>query len=122
MNSRQLAAFALTVIVWLAPAPAASQSAESAAAPTTPWGDPDLRGVWDFRTLTPMERPDASSGNTFLTDEDAAAFRQQTIDALDADRRDNADRAFGFGSTSSVPTTSSGMTTAPRSLRTNGRR
>jgi len=54
--------------------------------------------VWDFRTLTPMERPDASSGNTFLTDEEAAAFRQQTIDVLDADRRDNADRAFGFGS------------------------
>ena len=54
--------------------------------------------MWDFRTLTPMERPDASSGNTFLTDEEAAAFRQQTIDVLDADRRDNADRAFGFGS------------------------
>jgi len=98
MNGRQLEALAVTAIVWLAPAPAASQSADSAAAPPTPWGDPDLQGVWDFRTLTPMERPDASSGNTFLTDEEAAAFRQQTIDVLDADRRDNADRAFGFGS------------------------
>ena len=22
-----------------------------------PWGDPDLQGIWDFRTITPMERP-----------------------------------------------------------------
>ena len=22
----------------------------------TSWGDPDLQGVWDYRTITPMER------------------------------------------------------------------
>lgn len=26
-------------------------------APQTPWGVPDIQGTWDFRTLTPMERP-----------------------------------------------------------------
>ena len=67
MNGRQLAALAVTAIVWLAPVPAASQSADSAAVPPTPWGDTDLQGVWDFRTLTPMERPDAHSGKEFLT-------------------------------------------------------
>ena len=70
MNGRQLAALAVTAIVGLAPVPAASaqdtsQSADSAAAPPTSWGDPDLQGVWDFRMLTPMERPDARSGKEF---------------------------------------------------------
>ena len=48
--------------------------------------------------LTPMERPDALSGKEFLTDEEAAEFTEQAIYNLDADRRDNADKAFGFGS------------------------
>ena len=98
MDGRQLSALAVAAVVGLVPVAAASQSADSAAAPQTRWGDPDLQGVWDFRTLTPMERPDIRSGQEFLTDEEAAAFRKQTIDALDADRRDNADKAFGFGS------------------------
>src|SRR2546423_963739 len=25
--------------------------------PRTPWGHPDLQGVWDYRTITPLERP-----------------------------------------------------------------
>ena len=24
----------------------------------TPWGVPDLQGIWDFRTITPLQRPD----------------------------------------------------------------
>jgi hypothetical protein len=24
--------------------------------PRTPYGQPDLQGVWDFRTITPLER------------------------------------------------------------------
>ena len=27
-------------------------------APRTTWGAPDLQGVWDFRTITPMQRPE----------------------------------------------------------------
>ena len=26
-------------------------------APRTPWGDPDLRGVWHLATYTPLQRP-----------------------------------------------------------------
>ncbi|MGI0149284.1 MAG: hypothetical protein ACREDF_07110, partial [Thermoplasmata archaeon] len=53
----------------------------------TPWGDPDLRGVWDFRTLTPLERPAELSGKEVLSDEDAAEFERETLRALDKDRR-----------------------------------
>ena len=49
----------LTVIAVMALAPvfAAAQSANTTASPRTPWGTPDLGGVWDFRTTTPLERP-----------------------------------------------------------------
>ena len=39
--------------------PVAGQAQTATAAtwtpPSTPWGDPDLQGIWDFRTLTPVE-------------------------------------------------------------------
>ena len=56
------------------------------------------RRIWDFRTLTPLERPDELAGKEFLTDEEAAAFEQQTLYTRNADRRDGADRPFGIGS------------------------
>ena len=28
----------------------------AAQAPRTAWGQPDLRGIWDFRTITPLQR------------------------------------------------------------------
>ena len=40
--------------------------------PRTPWGDPDLQSVWDFRTFTPLERPAELAGKATLTEEEAA--------------------------------------------------
>ena len=57
-------------------APAAGQDA----APRTPWGAPDLQGVWDFRTITPLERPEALGDREFLTEEEAAGLEQEVID------------------------------------------
>ena len=36
----------------------------------TPWGDPDLQGVFTFATITPLQRPDDVLGKEVLTDED----------------------------------------------------
>lgn len=41
---------------------------------TTPWGDPNLQGLWDFRTITPLERPDDLVGQAELTQEEALNF------------------------------------------------
>ena len=38
----------------------------------TPWGHPDLQGVWDFGTRTPFERPERFKNKAILTDEEAA--------------------------------------------------
>ena len=35
---------------------------------TTPWGDPDLQGVWASDSATPFERPSALADREFLTD------------------------------------------------------
>ena len=66
--------------------------AQDVGPPRTPWGAPDLGGVWDFRTITPLERPAALEGKAVLTVEEAAAFAQQTIEGRNADRRDGGAR------------------------------
>ena len=48
--------------------------------PKTPWGQPDLQGVWDFRTITPMQRPEQYGDREFLTEEEAADLDQAAID------------------------------------------
>jgi two-component sensor histidine kinase len=53
---------------------ATPDSAESFAAPLTPWGDPDLQGVWDYRTITPMQRPREFGDRAFYTEEEIAAL------------------------------------------------
>ena len=60
-------------------------------APRTGWGAPDLQGVWDFRTITPLQRPEDLGDKAFLTPEEAAereqAAVQRDIDAWNADAR-----------------------------------
>ena len=40
--------------------------------PRTPWGDPDMQGVWTNETITPFERPVEQEGKKFLSDAEAA--------------------------------------------------
>jgi hypothetical protein len=78
--------------------PVVAQSArDTTTAPRTSWGHPDLQGVWDFRTLTPMERPEQLGEKEFLTDEEAAEFLQQALYQRNADRRDGAELEAGIG-------------------------
>jgi hypothetical protein len=39
----------------------------------TPWGEPDLQGIWGGSTLTPLERPARFAGKPVLSPEEAAA-------------------------------------------------
>ena len=53
MKLASIGALALAAaLVALAVAPLAGQSGASGAAPRTPWGDPDLQGVWEYWTFT----------------------------------------------------------------------
>jgi len=53
----------------------------------TPWGDPDLEGLWDFRTLTPFERPDELAEQTVMSAEQATQLRSTKINLLNTDNR-----------------------------------
>ena len=80
MTHRCLAAVLAGVM--LCPVFTSGQSTDS---PRTPWGDPDLQGIWDFRTITPMERPSEFAGKQVLTDEEAADFEAQENRRLNRD-------------------------------------
>ena len=71
-------------VVALVPVPAVGQAPTAAGdtwiPPRTAWGEPDLQGIWDFRTITPLERPDEHEGKRFLTEEEAAEFEQEAAE------------------------------------------
>jgi hypothetical protein len=77
---------ALTVVLPLASRTTHAQSSKPASAvPRTPDGKPDLQGFWDFRTLTPLERPTNLKDKAVLSEEEAKTLQQQN-----AERRDRA--------------------------------
>jgi hypothetical protein len=41
--------------------------------PKTPWGEPDLRGVWNTATYTRLQRPEELGNKAFYTEEEAIA-------------------------------------------------
>jgi hypothetical protein len=77
-------------------APLAGQTPSSGAstytAPRTPWGDPDLQGVWPGTHMVgvPFERPDRYGDRLVLTDAEfkerqEEAARQRELDLIDVD-------------------------------------
>ena len=64
---------------------AAAQSGGSEAPLRTPDGQPDISGVWDFRTVTPLERPEDLADQEFLTEEEVAAYAAERVRANNAD-------------------------------------
>jgi hypothetical protein len=53
--------------------------------PRTAWGHPDLQGIWNNGTTTPLERPAEFAGREFLTDQELADRTQEV--ATRAERR-----------------------------------
>ena len=79
MNRRVPTTIATAAVLSLfVTAPSAAQDI-----PRTPWGTPDLQGVWDFRTITPMERPRDLADQEFLSPEEAASRNQAAAERND---------------------------------------
>jgi hypothetical protein len=72
----------------------AAQTTKSAAAtwvaPRTPDGRPDLQGLWNNTTLTPLERPRNFAGKEFLTEAEAADYEKGIVQMRDQDPNDGA--------------------------------
>ncbi|PCJ22437.1 MAG: hypothetical protein COA96_14495 [SAR86 cluster bacterium] len=56
-------------------------------------GHPDLQGVWENNTITPVERPDVFGAKEFLTDEDVEFLKRRIIEI----NEEGSDALFGEG-------------------------
>ena len=74
---------AMMLTVSLMPAALTAQGRSTA---RTPWGDPDLSGLWTNATLTLLQRPPELAGKEFFTAEEAAKFAQTRVEQTNADR------------------------------------
>lgn len=83
---------------------ATTAHAQNGTAYRTPWGDPDLSGLWTNPTITPFERPSSMEGKPSLTPEEVAALEADTAAARARSVTPILGRAW------SGPTTSSGWT------------
>jgi hypothetical protein len=72
-------------------APAKAASTKKGGPLRTPWGDPDLQGVWNDATSTPLQRPNGTKD--VLTDEEAVDFQDKLANDLSRDRRDGGPEA-----------------------------
>ena len=61
--------------------------------PRTPWGDPDIQGVWNNATSTPLQRPAAFGEKVVLSEDEAAEFQEEVAENLTRDRRDGGAEA-----------------------------
>jgi len=75
---------AVTVLGSLAPTAGQTPTAANRpTAPRTPWGDPDLQGIWSNTTTTRLERPAELAGKQVLTDQERAALDEQAAQRQD---------------------------------------
>ena len=76
-GGRSITAVLIVAVIGLVALPAAGLAQD---APKTAWGAPDLQGVWDFRTITPLQRPEDLGEKAFLTEEEAVQREQEAVD------------------------------------------
>src|SRR5215475_10502959 len=62
------AAISVSVTRTSAQAPAVSGAALKAPPLRTPWGEPDLQGIWTDETETPLQRPGKYANQEFFTE------------------------------------------------------
>jgi len=90
MNVQLLAIVrALAILIALFSATSGSAVAQpvlspaSPAVPRMPDGRPNLQGIWDFGSLTPLQRPAALAGKQFFSEEDVSSLEAQAAAQVD---------------------------------------
>jgi hypothetical protein len=83
----------IIVVISLGVIPATGQTSRPANAwtvPHTPDGRPDLQGLWNNTTLTPLERPRNLAGKEFFSEEEAIAYEKGIVQGRANDPNDGA--------------------------------
>ncbi|MBI4885859.1 MAG: hypothetical protein HY824_02090 [Acidobacteria bacterium] len=71
--ARVLTSAAILVLTAIA---VVAQGTQPYTPPKTPWGEPDLQGIWSGDTLTPLERPARFANKPVLTEAEAEAIEE----------------------------------------------
>jgi hypothetical protein len=87
MRYRILASIGLLALVATA-TPLSGQAKWSP--PRTAEGHPDIQGIWNFSTITPLERPAEFAEKPFLTDAETAAYEKLVMQRSNRDNRDRS--------------------------------
>ena len=87
----------LTVAALVAVSPVVLLGQSDDRIPRTPWGDPDLQGVWEYWTFTPLEKPDEFQDRDRLTDEEAAAVAQRGLESARSRDQASTDEGGSYG-------------------------
>lgn len=66
-------------------------AAASSLHPAAQAGPPNLEGIWEFTTITPLERPGEFADKPFLTREEAHAYKARRLQAMNLDGPRGAD-------------------------------
>src|ERR1700674_2111062 len=82
-----IVAMAMRTIAGQAPTTTVKTPASTAKTATlkTPWGEPDLQGIWSRDADVPLQRPTKYGNREFLTDGERAALDRQISDILGRD-------------------------------------
>jgi len=74
-----LARLAIVSLAVVAIASTVSTQSKAWKAPVTPWGVPDFQGIYNYATMTPLERPRELAAKAVLSDAEAADYEHQVL-------------------------------------------
>ena len=121
MTTRQLVMAAFVAALILMPLGALAQP-PAASTFRTAWGDPDISGIFDYSSITPMQRPTDLADQEYLTEEQAAALEQGAVNRDIAAAEAPVQRSFEGDAAGANIHGCGGLISAQRSWRTGGRR
>ena len=87
---------ALSITGTLAQAPAASSTATAPAVLKTPWGEPDLQGIWTDEFDTPLQRPAKYAQQEFFTEAQRAELDEERTEMLNRRAAGTLADAYNF--------------------------
>jgi hypothetical protein len=90
MSHSKLVVAAVSLVVALASVATVARTTKPSALPRTRDGHPDLQGIWDFRSATPLERPARFAGREFMTPDEVVEYEKLALAREDGRPPDDA--------------------------------